>query len=121
MNRQTNGESGYHAGLAAEHAIARDYERRGYPIARRRWRGQGGEIDLIARDGDGIVFIEVKKSRSFDRALQRLSTRQQARLYSAAEEYLGTQPAGALTDVRFDVALVDGRGAIRVIENAFAA
>lgn len=63
------GAVAYQAGLAAEACIADDYERRGYPIAARRWRGQGGEIDLVARDGDGLVFIEVKKSRSFDRAV----------------------------------------------------
>ncbi len=115
------GATGHAAGLAAEACIARDYERRGYPIARRRWRGHGGEIDLIAQDGDGLVFIEVKKSRSFDRALARIGTRQAARLMQAAEEFLGTQPRGQLTDVRFDVALMNDHGDIQVIENAFAA
>ena len=52
----------YHAGLSAEDRIADDYERRGYSVAQRRWRGKGGEIDLIAQDGDGLVFIEVKKA-----------------------------------------------------------
>ncbi len=41
------------------------------------------------------------------------------RICASAEEYLGTQPRGQLTDVRFDVALVDGQGVVRVIENAF--
>lgn len=117
--RQHSGRAGYEAGVAAELRVAQDYERRGFPIARRRWRGQAGEIDLIARDGEGLVFVEVKKSRSFDRALERLSRRQIARLRTAAEEYLGTQPRGSLTDVRFDVALLDAHGQIRVIENAF--
>lgn len=117
--RQTRGSTGYHAGISAENSVARDYERRGYPVAHQRWRGQGGEIDLIVRDGDGLIFIEVKKSRDFDRAAQRLSGRQMIRLQQAAGEYLGTQPGGALTDVRFDAALVNARGEIRVIENAF--
>ena len=117
--RRARGRTEYHAGVSAELSVAQDYERRGYPIARRRWRGTGGEIDLIAQDGDGLVFIEVKKSRSFERAVERLSQRQMARLQCAAEEYLGTQPKGSLTDVRFDVALVNGRGELRVIENAF--
>lgn len=115
------GAVAYQAGLAAEACIADDYERRGYPIAARRWRGQGGEIDLVARDGDGLVFIEVKKSRSFDRAVASLGQRQIARLYAAAEEYLGGEPRGGLTEVRFDVALMNGRGEIRVIENALMA
>ncbi|WP_183966852.1 YraN family protein [Sagittula marina] len=117
--RQSKGLIGHAAGAAAELCVAQDYERRGFPIARHRWRGQGGEIDLIARDGEGLVFVEVKKSRSFDQALDRLSKKQIGRLQTAAEEYIGTQPRGALTDVRFDVALVNSYGELRIIENAF--
>lgn len=112
------GRIGYEAGASAELRVAQDYERRGFPLARRRWRGQGGEIDLIVRDGDGLIFVEVKKSRSFRHAAERLSRRQMNRIVSAAEEFLGTQPLGSLTDVRFDLAMVDGYGQIRVIENA---
>ncbi|MGR3389706.1 MAG: YraN family protein [Sagittula sp.] len=112
------GRTGYEAGASAELRVAQDYERRGFPLARRRWRGQGGEIDLIVRDGDGLIFVEVKKSRSFQRAAERLSRQQMNRIISAAEEFLGTQPRGSLTDVRFDLAMVDGYGQIRVIENA---
>lgn len=84
----------------------------------RRWRGQAGEIDLIMQDGDGVVMVEVKKSRSFARAADRLTQRQIGRLMLAAEEFLGTQPRGSLTNVRFDVALVNAHGEIKVIENA---
>ena len=63
-------------------------------------------------------MVEVKKSRSFARAADRLSQRQIGRLMQAAEEFLSTQPRGSLTDVRFDVALVNARGEIKVIENA---
>jgi putative endonuclease len=109
----------FHAGVAAELRIAQDYERRGFAIARRRWRGAGGEIDLIVRDGNGLIFVEVKKSRSLARAAESLSLRQMQRIYASAEEFLGTEPRGSLTDVRFDVALVDGSGDLQIIENAF--
>ncbi|GAA6174105.1 YraN family protein [Sulfitobacter pacificus] len=109
----------YHAGLAAELRIAQDYERRGFAIARRRWRGACGEIDLILRDGNGLIFVEVKKSRNLARAAESLSPRQMQRIYASAEEFLGTEPLGSLTDVRFDVALVNGRGDLQIIENAF--
>lgn len=118
-SRRNQGSTGFHAGVSAEESVARDYERRGYPIVCQRWRGLGGEIDLAVRDGDGLIFVEVKKSRDFERAALRLSERQMLRLQQAAAEFLGTQPRGALTDVRFDVALVNERGEIRVIENAF--
>jgi putative endonuclease len=109
----------YHAGLAAEGRIAQDYERRGFAVARQRWRGTAGEIDLIVKDADGLIFIEVKHSRCFERAALRVSAAQMRRITCCAEEYLGTQPAGNLTNVRFDVALVNGFGETQIIENAF--
>ncbi|ASM70893.1 MULTISPECIES: YraN family protein [Roseobacteraceae] len=117
--KRSRGEMAYHAGIAAEDRISTDYERRGFPIVQRRWRGKKGEIDLIAQDGDGLVFIEVKHSKTFDRAAARLSAAQMRRIYAAAEEYLGHMPRGSLTEVRFDVALVNGQGETRIIENAF--
>lgn len=119
QSRVMSGSMAYHAGLAAEDIVAHDYARRGRPVAHRRWRGEAGEIDLIAREGDCVVFIEVKKSHSFDAAALRLGRRQMDRLCHAASEFLAGEPKGQLTEMRFDVALVDGRGAMRIIENAF--
>ncbi|MFY0647135.1 YraN family protein [Sulfitobacter geojensis] len=118
-DRHHRGRMAFHAGVAAELRIAQDYERRGFAIARRRWRGAGGEIDLIVRDGNGLIFVEVKKSRSLALAAESLSSRQMQRIYASAEEFLGTEPRGSLTDVRFDVALVDGSGDLQIVENAF--
>jgi len=109
----------YHAGLAAEGSVERFYADAGHEITRRRWRGSGGEIDLIVRDGDGLIFIEVKKSKNFARAAERVSQRQMQRIYASAAEFLADEPNGQDTDARFDVALVNGVGEIKVIENAF--
>ena len=113
------GHVGYHAGLAAEGIVARDYLRRHHSVAAERWRGQNGEIDLICRNGDTVIFIEVKKSRSFARAATRLSRQQMDRICGSAAEFLAGEPRGQLTDVRFDLALVDSSGCVKVIENAF--
>jgi len=113
------GRVSYFAGLAAEDIVARDYAARAHQIAARRWRGKSGEIDLIMRDGETLVFVEVKKSATFARAALRLGRRQMDRLCASAGEFLAGEPRGQLTDVRFDLALVDGRGAVNVIENAF--
>ncbi|MCW1950163.1 MAG: YraN family protein [Octadecabacter sp.] len=115
------GLTAYRAGLAAEETVAQTYERTGRPVLATRWRGSAGEIDLIAQDGDGVVFIEVKKSRSHAQAAARLTRRQMDRIYGAGSEFLATQPRGQLTDVRFDLALVDEKGRVEVIENAFMA
>ena len=113
------GTTGYHAGRVAEDVVANDYERRDHGIAARRWRGKSGEIDLIARDGETVVFVEVKKSRSFATAAGRLGRRQMDRIVAAAGEFLAKEPHGQLTDVRFDLAVVNEVGAVQVIENAF--
>jgi putative endonuclease len=110
---------GHLSGAAAEDSVAGDYDRRGRTVSHRRWRGEAGEIDLIARDGDGFVFVEVKKARTFDQAAWRLGRRQMDRIIAAACEFLGTQPGGMLAAMRFDLALVDSRGTVRIIENAF--
>jgi putative endonuclease len=120
QQRHHRGKAAYHAGIAAENRIAQDYERRGFAVARRRWRGKAGEIDLILRDASGVVFVEVKQSRDFARAAQSLSARQIGRIYASAEEFIGGEPQGMLTNVRFDVALVDGHGQMQIIENALA-
>ena len=111
----------YLAGQVAEEAVARIYDRSGRAIAARRWRGEAGEIDLIAREGAEVIFIEVKKSTSHAAAAERLSRRQMARIWGAASEFLAGEPAGQLTPSRFDVALVDVHGRVEIIENAFAA
>lgn len=118
-SRVMSGRLAYHAGLAAEDIVAQDYARRGRPVAHRRWRGVAGEIDLIARDGACVVFIEVKKSKTFDLAAERLGRRQMDRLCNAACEFLDSEPRGSLTEMRFDLALIDGLGRMQIIENAF--
>ncbi|WP_170606068.1 YraN family protein [Ruegeria arenilitoris] len=119
VNRSVRGSVSNLVGRAAEQAVATDYERRGFTIAHRRWRGAAGEIDLIARDTEGLVFIEVKKSSSFEAAAARINTRQIQRIVSAAAQFLEHEPDGQLTNVRFDAALVDASGAVQIIENAF--
>ena len=116
-----SGARSFHAGLAAEAAVARHYEGSGRPITATRWRSEGGEIDLIARDGAEVIFIEVKQSRSHAEAAERLSPRQMSRIWASASVFLAGEPAGQDTQARFDLALVDGMGRIEIIENAFAA
>lgn len=116
-----SGLRSYHAGLAAEGLVEQLYERAGRQICARRWRGSRGEIDLVARDGAEVIFIEVKQSKTHAQAAEHLTPRQMARIYGAASEFIGNEPAGQLTPVRFDVALVDGQGRIEILENAFAA
>jgi putative endonuclease len=51
-------------GAASEQEAARFLERKGYRVVDRNLRSRWGEIDIIARDGDEVVFVEVKSARS---------------------------------------------------------
>lgn len=116
--RRARGQMSQQRGLAAEEQVTRAYQRRGARLLHQRWRGAAGEIDLIFAQGPDILCVEVKASHSHARAAASLQPRQIARLLSAAEEFLATQPRGSLTPMRFDAALVDGTGAIEILENA---
>lgn len=119
-SRSARGLANYHAGHAAESSVAKVYEDNGIGICARNWRGLTGEIDLIGRDGDVVVFVEVKQSRTHDLAASHVSQAQIGRIFATVDEFLAGEPKGLLTDVRIDLALVDGVGRIEVIENAFA-
>ena len=118
--RIARGRANRCSGLAAEGIVARHYETHGIPITTRNWRGSGGEIDLIGRRGDEVIFVEVKASKTHDLAASHVSSAQIARIFRTVDEYLAGEPRGLLTDVRIDLALVDGQGRVEVIENAFA-
>lgn len=118
--RSSRGLANYHAGHSAEASVARHYEDRGIAICVRNWRGSGGEIDLIGRNGDEVIFVEVKSSRTHDLAASHVTQGQRSRIFTTVDEFLAGEPKGLLTDVRIDLALVDGQGRIAVIENAFA-
>ncbi len=119
--RALRGARSYQAGRAAEADVARHYAGRGLTIAAERWRCGRAEIDLIARDGATVVFIEVKQSRTHAEAAERLGPAQVHRIMQAAQVFCDGEPKGQFTDVRFDLALVDHQGRIDVIENALAA
>ena len=115
-----SGHVSYHAGLSAEDSVEQRYLRAGCTLIARRFRGKRGEIDLILKRNDGLIFVEVKKSRTHARAAERLSAHQIERLFLTAAEFLESQPHGQDSDARFDVALVDGQGRIDIVENALA-
>lgn len=115
--RQDRGRIAQLAGMSAEDTVATHYARRGLQIAARNWRGGGAEIDLILRDGAELIVVEVKRGKDFSRALGHFSGAQFARIAIAAQVFAETEPGGSLTDIRFDLALVDGTGRVRIEEN----
>ena len=114
-----SGEVSYLAGIAAEDVVENSYRARGCRLCAKRWRGGGGEIDLIFERSGVYIFVEVKQSRDFTSAADRISQAQINRIYNAASAFLSNCPGGQDTNTRFDAALVDQMGRVRVIENAF--
>ncbi len=83
---------------------------KGYQILERRCRTPHGEIDLVARRGSVLAFIEVKARARLDAALDALTARQRARLIRARAIYRANNNKLARLQPRFDLILmVPGR------------
>jgi len=74
----------------------------GWQILRRNFRGRKGEIDVIARHGKVLVFVEVKAARTRT-PYEALQPRQVQRIRSAALEYLQSQRLPLESEMRFDL------------------
>lgn len=90
----------------------------GYRIVRRNFRSPDGEIDIIAREGEMFVFVEVKsrEAKRFGSALSAVDARKRRRLRAVAADFL--QFFAPEAKARFDVLTVDG-GRMTLHRNAF--
>ena len=114
----SRGSTAFHNGMAAEEIAARKYEANGGQVLARRWKVSGGEVDLIIRLNEVIVFVEVKARPTLEAAMAAVLPKQQVRLLSSAEQYLAAH-ANLGVECRFDLAAVDKTGACEIVENAF--
>ena len=106
-------------GKRAEDAAAAYVAGLGMRVVARNVRGRGGEIDIVALDGETVVFIEVKAraSRAFGSALAAVDTRKRGRIRAIAEDYL--QVVAPRARARFDVLTVEQR-TMTLHRNAFS-
>ena len=93
-------------GVLAETACVLSLSLRGYRVLARRYKTPLGEIDIVARRGHVLAFIEVKARDSAERAAYAITPRQQERIGRAAQVYLQRHPALAALNARFDAMLV---------------
>jgi putative endonuclease len=112
-------------GKAGEDLACRELERLGYAILARRYRRRGGELDIVAKDGETIVFVEVKARRGqgWGAGAEAVTPLKQRRMTRIALEYLVRQRLTRHA-CRFDVVSIDvgpGEPAIEVFRNAFVA
>jgi putative endonuclease len=107
-------------GVAAEELAARFLERQGLAVVDRNYRCRAGEVDLVARDGRTLVFVEVRfrRSEAFGGARASVDAAKQRRILLAAKHYLSGRPD---QPCRCDVVLLDRLDPARVewIRDAF--
>jgi putative endonuclease len=106
-------------GLAGEALAALVLQKKGYRVLHRNWRCKLGEIDIIAADGDAIVFIEVKArgSAAYGRPQEAVTVFKQRQIIKAALSYIKSRGLTS-RDIRFDVVSVCGQE-VELIRNAF--
>ena len=108
-------------GLSAESRAAAYLVAKGYRIVARRFRSPVGEVDIVARRGRVLIFVEVKARATLDAAAESLQTRQQRRIAAAAAAWLSLNPHDIDKDIRFDAVLVAPGKIPRHIPAAFEA
>lgn len=95
-------------GDRGEETAARYLESRGFEIVARNYSCRYGEIDLVALDGETVVFVEVKLRRNRFDPLEAVDERKQCHLSRGAFDFL-RRHAMLGRPARFDVVAVDGR------------
>ena len=109
------------AGDAAEDAAAKHLMAAGCRIVARNARYRDGEVDLVARERDLLVFVEVRMrvSARFGGAAVSVDSLKQRRIARAAQHWLLREYGEHWPACRFDVVTVDGGGTIEWIRDAF--
>ena len=110
-------------GDAAEERACRHLERSGFTIVERNFRTRGGEIDIVARKGDLLVFVEVRSREvpGFGTPEESVTPAKRRRIVAAARRYLTNVPASSWREARFDVIAIEGAGNAAVIRHYPAA
>lgn len=111
-------------GRAAEDLAAAHLTAQGLHILTRNYRVAGGEIDLVARHGNELVFVEVRSRRSaaFGSAAESVTLAKRRRLLLAAQHYLANLGQRTPPPCRFDIVSITGAvdaGHLDWLRNAF--
>ncbi len=107
--------------------LCREYfERRGFQVLAQNFRKKCGEIDLVVRTDEDLIFVEVKTRsyHSMESALANVSYTKQKKISRTSLEYINLNPEHAKLNVRYDIIVVfyypeHGDFALRHLENAF--
>lgn len=114
------------AGSAFEQRACTELERAGLKLLARNYTTRYGELDLVMRHGDTVVFVEVRHRirSSYGSAAMSITAAKQAKLVQTAQLWLAAHPQHAQRACRFDVVAYDGPSESAKMEwlrNAFEA
>ena len=109
----------YVYGLRAETAATLWLQARLYKILARNFRAHGGEIDIVARRGRTIVFVEVKARGDLDNAAIAITPQKQRRFSQAVGRWLAGNPWAMAFTLRADAIFLAPGRLPRHLENAF--
>jgi putative endonuclease len=112
-------QQAFQLGLSAESRAAALLIAKGFRILARRFKSPVGEIDIVARRRQLLVFVEVKARADLDEAAFAVTPRQRARIAAAAEAWLAAHGDSGFRDIRFDAILVAPGKLPRHIQGAF--
>lgn len=99
-------------GDAAEERACRHLDRSGFTIVERNYRTKSGEIDIVARKGGVLVFVEVRSLEvsDFGTPEESVTPAKRRRIVGAARHYLSNVPSSSWREARFDVIAIEGSG-----------
>ncbi|SOC84005.1 putative endonuclease [Ensifer adhaerens] len=96
----------YRRGFLAEYVAALFLLLKGYHIAAMRYRTKGGEVDIVARRGDLVVFVEVKARADLRSGVDAVGFESQRRIRAASGQWLAKQRDFARLSWRYDIIVI---------------
>jgi len=96
-------KTAYRKGIDTENKCKNFLERNGFEILEERFKTRKGEVDIIAKSGEYLVFAEVKGRKTVDEALESVSDRQKKRIVDAAKIFLSENEEYNNYCLRFDL------------------
>ena len=111
----------YESGLVAEKAAAAYLQGKGFILIAERYKTKYGEIDLLMRDREYLVAVEVKKRTDMQTALESIRPAAQKRIQNTLMMYIANNPHERDSALRFDVVAITPPCQIHHLDNTWQA
>lgn len=121
VDHKAKRRASYEKGLGAEDAAAAYLRKKGYVVLEQRYKTSFGEIDLIVKDADTIIAVEVKTRKDLQTALESVRPQAQRRIQNALMAWVSNHPEAYNAALRFDVIAITPPLCIHHLDNAWQA